>query len=68
MKSEDIIAKYKDDIARLRADIEYVRAHPHEQSVTDKSGHHDLTEETIADDLRMIAEYERIIARIEAGD
>lgn len=64
---EDLIARHKDTIIRLREDIEFVREHPHEHSVTEKDGKRvDLTEEVIADNLRMIATLERIITQTEA--
>lgn len=52
----NLIANHKAEIVRLRADIEVLRATPH-----------DLAEEIIADNLRMIATLDRIIARAEAG-
>jgi hypothetical protein len=48
-------ANHKAEILRLREDIEFLRANPH-----------DLAEEIIADNLRMIATLKRIIAEQEA--
>ncbi|AMX99508.1 hypothetical protein AB0V79_06990 [Mesorhizobium ciceri] len=66
-RREDLIERYKGTIVRLYKDIEFVRLHPRELWGTDKDGRTDLAEEIIADNLRMIATFEGVLARVEAG-
>ncbi|WP_179295156.1 hypothetical protein [Mesorhizobium sp. WSM3868] len=51
-----LIANHKAEIVRLSEEVEFERTHPHE-----------LADEIFADNLRMIATLEAIVARAEAG-
>ncbi|AZO69986.1 hypothetical protein [Mesorhizobium sp. M1D.F.Ca.ET.043.01.1.1] len=65
----NLIANHKAEIARLREEIRQEQENPGEIGSTMPDGTRvSLSDEIIADNLRMIATLEAIIARAEAGD
>ncbi len=66
---EKLIADHRAEIVRLREEIQQEQEKPGEIGLTLPDGTRvSLSDEIIADNLRMIAALERIIARVEAGD
>ncbi len=63
---EDLVARYKKDIERLRGDIPLMRAGTFQFRSFENGQWVIRTEECIARDLKTIEELEGIIARIEA--
>jgi hypothetical protein len=66
---EKLIADHRAEIVRLREEIQQEQEKPGDIGLTLPDGTRvSLSDEIIADNLRMIAALERIIARVEAGD
>jgi hypothetical protein len=65
---EGLIARQEDAIVRLHEDTQSVPEHPDESRATDNDKCVNLSEEIIADNLRMIAKLRGVIARVEDDD
>ncbi|WP_192180044.1 hypothetical protein [Mesorhizobium amorphae] len=65
---EGPIARQEDAIVRLHEDIQSVPEHPGEIRANDNDKCVNLSEEIIADNLRMIAKLRGVIARVEDDD
>ena len=65
---EGLIARQEDANVRLHEDIQSVPEHPDESRATDNDKCVNLSEEIIADNLRMIAKLRGVIARVEDDD
>ncbi len=64
---EGLIARQEDAIVRLHEDTQSVPEHP-DSRATDNDKCVNLSEEIIADNLRMIAKLRGVIARVEDDD
>ncbi|CAN7677014.1 hypothetical protein [Mesorhizobium sp. LjNodule214] len=65
---EDPIARHKDESVRLHEDTQSVQEHPDEIRAIDNDKCVNLSEEIIADNLRMIAKLKGVMARVEDDD